>query len=215
MGLDNIIKMFLPKDRIFYSLFEEVATRIETMGQIFSNALNNSNLAERTELLRSMEKYEHENDLTTHKIFVELGRNFITPFDRDDIHYLATALDDIADYIDSSSKKILLYNVTEIDESMRKLSDFIRQATSDLKGGLLELRNMKNLRLITEACVKINSLENRADDLFENYLTNLFETEKDVVKIIKLKEIMQGMEIVTDKCEDAANVMETIIVKYA
>ncbi len=158
---------------------------------------------------------EHVNDDYTHKIFTELGRNFITPFDREDIHYLATALDDIADYIFASAKKINFYKVNPNDQGIQKMADLIEQASEQIKNAVFELRNMRNMRQITDALVKVNSIENQADDIFDMSIDRLFETEPDAKEVIKKREIYQVMEIVTDKCEDAGNVIESIIIKYA
>jgi hypothetical protein len=144
-----------------------------------------------------------------------LGRNFITPFDREDIHYLATSLDDIADTIYAAAKKINFYKVNPNDLGIQKLAEIIDQSAGLVKNAVIELRDMKNLRLVTESLVKINSLENQADDVFDMSIERLFETEPDAKEVIKKREIYTVMEIATDKCEDAANVIESIIIKYA
>src|SRR5690606_41961134 len=104
----------------------------------------------------SLEDGEHINDEFTHQIFIELGQNFITPFDREDIHQLAMGLDDVADYILASSKKIILYNVEEIDDFMKQMVVLIQNGINALKIAVKELRDMKRLREITQACVAIN-----------------------------------------------------------
>ena len=162
-----------------------------------------------------IEDQEHVNDDLTHKVFTELGRNFITPFDREDIHYLASALDDIADYIYASAKKINFYKINPNDTGIQKMADLIEQGTEQIRLAVRELRNMKDMRKITDALVKVNSIENQADDIFDMSIDRLFNTEPDAKEVIKKREIYQVMEIVTDKCEDAANVIESIIIKYA
>jgi len=162
-----------------------------------------------------VEDLEHKNDEHTHRIFTELVRNFITPFDREDIHYLASALDDIADYIYSSAKKINFYRVNPNELGIRKLADLILEGTVQISNAVSELRNMKNMRKITEALVKVNSIENQADDVYDLSIDRLFETEPDAKEVIKKREIYHAMETATDKCEDAANVIESIIIKYA
>jgi predicted phosphate transport protein (TIGR00153 family) len=215
MSLNSIIKKFLPKDKVFYSIFEQVGANLQEMGGAFRAAIEETNETKRTQMLRALEDGEHKNDDLTHKIFVELGQNFITPFDREDIHYLATSLDDVADFIYASSKKMVNYKVRTIDTYMREMVIVIQNAIVALDKALHELRNMKNLRAITEACVLINSLENQADDLLDNAIINLFASNTDAIELVKLKDIYQDMEIITDKCEDAANVIESIIIKYA
>jgi uncharacterized protein len=215
MGLNDIFKVFLPKDKIFYSLFEEVAATVAQMGRLMKDVVNEHDFDKRASLIAKLEDLEHVNDDLTHKIFTELGRNFITPFDREDIHYLASALDDIADYIFASAKKINFYKVNPNDPGIQKMADLIEQGTEQIKNAVIELRNMKDMRQITNALVKVNSIENQADDIFDLSIDRLFETEPDAKEVIKKREIYQVMETVTDKCEDAANVIESIIIKYA
>jgi uncharacterized protein Yka (UPF0111/DUF47 family) len=177
--------------------------------------VNEPDFEKRGKLIKQVEDMEHVNDEYTHRIFTELGRNFITPFDREDIHYLATALDDIADYIYASAKKINFYHVNPDDIGIQKMGDLIALGCLQIYKAVTELRNMKNMRQITDALVAINSIENQGDDIFDMSIERLFATEPDAKEVIKKREIYQIMEIVTDKCEDAANVIESIIIKYA
>lgn len=215
MGLNNIIKAFLPKDKVFYSLFEQVSDNLQVMGGQLHKAMLEKNHAERLKLFKLIEDGEHKNDELTHKIFIELGQNFITPFDREDIHQLAMGLDDVADYIFAASKKIILYNVVEIDDIMLEMSVLIENGINALSIAVKELRNMKHLRDLTEACVKVNSVENLADDLLDKGISRLFTETIETKELIKLKDIYEDLEIVTDKCENAADVIESIIIKYA
>ena len=209
------MKLFLPKDRVFYTLFEEVSITVVEMSHLLKKLLNEPSFENREQIFTQIEDLEHKNDDLTHKIFTELSRNFITPFDREDIHYLASSLDDIADYIFASAKKINFYRVDPMQGNFRKMGDLICQGTENIKNAITELRNMKNMRQITDSLVRINSIENQADDEFDAAILNLFATESDAKEIIKKREIFTVMEIATDKCEDAANVIESIIVKYA
>jgi len=215
MALNTFLKIFMPKNKIFYDLFEKVAGNVATMGTKLKDVVAETDFDKRASLIIQLEDLEHDNDELTHRIFTELGRNFITPFDREDIHYLATALDDIADYIYASAKKINFYRVDPRDSGFQKLADMIEQSAMQVKNAVIELRDMKNMRLMTEALVKINSIENQADDIFDMSIERLFATEPDAKEVIKKREIYQVMEIVTDKCEDASNVIESIIIKYA
>lgn len=215
MGLGSFVKMFMPKDKVFYSLFEEVVSNLTKMSDLFVKAVNETDVTKRMTMLKALEDWEHKNDAVTHKIFIELGSNFITPFDREDIHYLATALDDIADYIWGSAKRMTNYNIDEIDEVVTNFAVIIDSAVKSLDQGIHELRNMRDLRAVTEVCVKVNSLENEGDDLLDNAMSQLFTSNIEPVELIKKKDLYQMLELVTDKCEDAANVIESIIIKYA
>lgn len=214
-GLNSFLKIFMPKNRVFYELFEKVANNVEIMGSVLKDVVAEPDFDKRAALITKLEDLEHANDELTHNLFTELGRNFITPFDREDIHYLATSLDDIADYIYAAGKKINFYRVNPNDTGMQKFAELIEQGVSQVKIAVVELRDMKNMRNITEALVKINSIENQADDVFDFSIEKLFATEPDAKEVIKKREIYQVMEIVTDKCEDASNVIESIIIKYA
>ena len=213
----SLNKLFSPKDRVFYGLFEQSTNNLVEMGQAFVAALRDPDRTKRDMALRGLDDLEHKNDEVTHQIFIELGRNFITPFDREDIHTLATALDDVADYIWGSAKRVVYYNIAEIDETMHRMADVILESIVTLQIGVRELRNMKNLKAITDSCVKVNSLENDADELLDGAIVRLFDGSQniDAIELIKRKDLYEEMETVTDKCEDAANVIESIIIKYA
>src|ERR1700694_1153169 len=125
MALNSIMKIFMPKDSVFYSLFEEVADGVARMGKLMKEVVAEPDFDKRAAVISLLEDMEHVNDDLTHRIFTELGKNFITPFDREDIHYLATALDDIADYIYASAKKINFYRVNPNDMGFNKMADLI------------------------------------------------------------------------------------------
>src|SRR6188474_3131646 len=154
MGLNSIMKIFMPKDRIFYSLFEQVAHTVAKMGKVMKQVVTEPDYDKRAALISQIEDLEHVNDDFTHQIFTELGRNFITPFDREDIHYLATSLDDVCDYIFATAKKINFYKVNPNDQGIQKMADLIEQGSEQIRNAVLELRDMKDMRQITDALVK-------------------------------------------------------------
>ena len=209
----GFLKYFVPQDRKFFPLFEKAATNVHEGGKAIYKLLTAETPEERNMYLRLIEKIEHNGDEITHEIFKELGKNFITPFDREDIHRLVTAIDDIIDYIHGSSKRIELYKLKEFDTDLIKLCELIEQSTNELRLAVSELKNMSKMRDLTASLVRINSIENHADDIFDHAVARLFDQEKDAVKIIMMKEVLQGLETATDKCEDAANVIESIMIK--
>lgn len=215
MAFNNMLKIFLPKDKVFFQLFESVAATVAKMGNKLKDVVHETDFEKRAVHIKEIEDMEHVNDDFTHNIFTELGKNFITPFDREDIHSLANALDDISDYIYASAKKINFYKVDPSDIGIQKMAELIANSCAEVQIAIIELRDMKNLRKITDAMVAINSIENHADDIFDMSIERLFATEPDAKEVIKKREIYQVMEVVTDKCEDAANVIESIIIKYA
>lgn len=214
--MSSFARMFTPKDRVFYGLFEEVTTTLKEMSNVLNKALKESDVTARDAQLRGLEDWEHRNDHTTHKIFIELGQNFITPFDREDIHALAHSLDDIADYMWSVGKRIFTYHLDRVDETMIRMSEVIIKCTNALHDAVHELRNMKQIKTITDCCVAINSHENEADLLLDESISKLFSDHQiSAIELIKRKDLYEELELVTDKCEDAADVIESIIIKYA
>jgi hypothetical protein len=185
------------------------------MGNVFKKALEEPDLTKRDAILRTLEELEHKNDETTHRIFIELGRNFITPLDREDIHYLTTSLDDIADYLWGGAKRIVNYQIDDRYNTLPAFAEIISKSIAAINICVYALRDMKDLRAITSACVTVNSLENNADDLLDSTMMKLFSSNITAVELIKQKDIYQMLETVTDKCEDAANVIESIIIKYS
>lgn len=216
MSLNSIFQYFVPKDKkIFFPLFERASANVVEMAILLTEAVNAEEMAQRETLYQQIDKLENVGDDITHQIYLELGKNFITPFDREDIHSLATAIDDVADLIKGSANRMSLYQITEMTEPMQKLSELILQASIDLQKAVAELKDLKNVRNIAESCIRINSIENQADYVFDRAVADLFLYEKDPIRLIKYKEILAALETATDRCEDAANVMESIIVKNA
>jgi predicted phosphate transport protein (TIGR00153 family) len=215
MSLNSIFQYFVPKDKNFFPLFEQSSSNLIVMAEALKKAVNLKDPEDRLVYFKEIESLEHVGDEITHQIYLELSKNFITPFDREDIHQLATAIDDVADYIHGSANRMLLYQVDNITEPIQKLADLILQACTDLDKAIRELRNLKNIRAIADSCVRINSIENQADYVFDRAVGDLFAHEKDAVQLIKYKEVLAALETATDMCEDAANVLESILVKNA
>lgn len=211
----SILSFFLPQDKKFFPLFEKASGNLHQISTVLVEMVNATSPEKRRELIKEIERLEHVGDSVSHEIFNELSTNFITPFDREDIHELVSSLDDIVDFIHGSAKRIDLYKVNEITPPIIKLAELVLKGAEELHKAVTGLRQMKNINQIKEACVRINSIENHADDIFDMSIAQLFEEEKDAVKIIKMKEILSALETATDKCEDAANVIESIIVKNA
>jgi predicted phosphate transport protein (TIGR00153 family) len=211
----SIFQFLIPQDKKFFPLFERASGNLLDVSKVLVEMVNASTAEKRRERIKEIERLEHVGDGVTHEIFHELSSNFITPFDREDIHQLVSCLDDIVDYIHGSAKRIELYKVESIPDNFIKLAELVLKGAEELHLAVKELRNMKNSAKIREACVKINSIENHADDIFDMSIARLFEEEKDAIKVIKLKEIYSALETATDKCEDAANTLSSIVIKYA
>jgi predicted phosphate transport protein (TIGR00153 family) len=212
----GILSFFLPKDKVFYGLFEKASDNLQQIAELLVELVHEPDYNKREALIAKMKEIEHNNDTITHTIFIELGKNFITPFDREDIHSLASALDDVADYIYSSGKKINFYKLEPVmDEGIQKSTKLILEGVIALKQAVMELRNLKNTQKIIDCVVKINNAENEADLVFDNSIEQLFDSNVDAKELIKRRELYMVLEQVTDKCEDAGNVIESIVVKFA
>lgn len=215
MNVNHFISFLVPRDKSFYPLFERAANNLRACADELYLAVTAQSPDQRIKHMRQIEKLEHLGDEIAHEMFNELGKNFITPFDREDIHRLISCIDDVLDYIHGASKRMELYKITNYSPAIIKLSELIQTSAHELNTAVLELKNLKNIRKITDACVRINSIENHADDIFDNAVAKLFDEEKNAVEVIKMKEILSALETATDKAEDCANVLESIIVKVA
>lgn len=212
MGLGKLFKAFQPKDKVFFVLFDQVAENLVEMAKFFHDGIMEFDQNDET-FIKKISDYEHKNDDLTHKIFVELGQNFITPFDREDISALAFKLDDIADYIYASTKYIYLYKTPKMEE-YTEFTLLIHKACLEIQKAIEAMKDFKDPKAVKESCIKINSFENIADDVQSKALVNLFETN-DPIRIIKVQTVLNNLEEVTDKAEDVANILENIVIKYA
>jgi len=150
MALNNILSVFLPKDKVFYSLFEQTAQNVTEMGKLLHQYVFEADPNVRLKISKQIEDYEHQNDEITHNIFTELGKNFITPFDREDIHYLASAMDDVADYIHASCKKMQFHGVNPHEQGIQSLAEIIMQSAAEVGKAVMQLRELKRPEKIME-----------------------------------------------------------------
>ncbi len=213
MRLDRIIQVLLPHDEKFYGFFEESSENLVEAMKLLSELFQAKGL-DRELILNKIHDREHLGDTVTHKIYAELSATFVTPFDREDIHLLASALDDVMDFIDGSSSRFVLYKIDACPPDMAKMIEILQKQVAEIKRGVSLLRDFRQAEELQKILEKINEYENDADAIFEHAIAKLFDLEKDPVKIIKLKEIYVGLETATDKCEDAANVMESLLIKH-
>lgn len=215
MKLDQLIQKLLPHDEKFYVYFEQSSQNLIDAASLFKELCLTKTAAERDRVVSQIQELEHFGDTVTHNIFSELNATFVTPFDREDIHSLASALDDVMDHIDGSSGRISLYRLKKYPEQMIKLVDILHLSITELHKGVALLRNLHKAEELQRVFQKVNEYENQADAVFERAVADLFDNEKDPIQVIKLKEIYVGLETATDKCEDAANVLEGIYIKHA
>jgi len=216
MTFESFLHALLPKDGKFLNLLKKDVENLLVSADVFKSLMSNDiSKEEREQKIKKIEELEHKGDEITHQIYSDLGSTFITPFDREDIHELASKLDDILDAMQGAATRINLYRVDTITPEQERLAHLVYEAVAQLHRVLPGLSDLKNASLIREGLVRIHSIENESDDLFERAIANLFDTCKDPILLIKSKELLVGLEGATDRCEDAANVIDGIIVKNA
>lgn len=215
MGIANVLRNLLPIENKFFSLFTQNVVNIKEAASDLRKLLDATTPAERKILITRIEDAEHAGDIITHAIFQDLYQTFITPIDREDIHDLASQLDDVLDLMEDVALRISLYEVHVFPQDFRDLTDVLLQTVENLSIAVPLLNNMKNRDVILKCCEQINTCENAGDDIYHNALARLFREQKDPIELIKLKEILSDIEEAIDRCEHVANSVEGVVIKYA
>ncbi|MDR0510116.1 MAG: DUF47 family protein [Rikenellaceae bacterium] len=216
MAFNTFMKFFLPKESKFFPLLHTQADDIIKASDLLIRFLQTTGHEQRKNLYSEIKKVETHCDQVTDEIFNELNNTFITPFDREDIHTLASQLDDILDMINASAKRTILYQPQETSSSMVSLAEHIRESALSILIAVEELakKRRKNIILKTQ-CIRLHEIENSADDVYESFIISLVETEKNAIEMIKQIEISQLLESTTDKAYRVADTLKTIMVKYS
>ena len=202
----------IPQDKIFFDLFDRMAQTVVSASDLLVEFIENfENVKDKC---HRMKEIEHQGDEITHEIYEQLNRTFITPLEPEEISRLASALDDILDYIDGTAQQMYSYGITETDDSMIELAKLIQLSVIEIEKAVNGIRTIKNPVLIEERCIEVNRLENVADNVLGHAIMDLFKT-KDAITIIKLKDIYENLEMATDKCEDVANVLSDIAIRHS
>lgn len=202
---------FIPKNDNFFEFFDNAARNIvegtKVLDELFANP---SESKEKSDLIKDI---EHAGDKITHDTMNTLNKTFVTPIDREDIHSLICALDDVMDYIDDAANKFHLYKFGEATNEVKEMSAILLKCSAETVKAVTGLEKLDTS--INEVCIEINSLENEADRISGNAIAQLFENEKDPIQLIKWKELYETLEEAADGFEDVANILEGIVVKHA
>jgi predicted phosphate transport protein (TIGR00153 family) len=203
----------IPREKKFFALFEQssqnalkIAQQLKDMVYLWEN------VKERVWVINDL---EHQGDAITHQIFEQLHRSVITPFDREDIALLAHSLDDVVDFIHAAADAMLLYKVERPTNRAKEMVDIVVQAVAEVERAVSEIRDRIGRKKLLNRCVEINRLENIGDNVFRSAMAELFDDSTDFAGLIKWHEIYKHMENVIDRCEDIANILEGISLKYA
>jgi len=200
----------MPRDTKFFDMFAEMAANISEGARLLEATLRDfQNVEARVKELKAL---EHKGDDLTHAVLIKLNQTFITPFDREDIHQLASKLDDILDYMYAAGERLVMYKIHSAPPAAADLANVIVRQAAQLAKAVSMLEKHDN---VLEICVEINRLENEADLIARTALGTLFDQEKDPITLIKVKELIEFLEHATDKAEDAANVLESVVLKSA
>jgi uncharacterized protein len=209
MGLRELL---IPQDKIFFDLFEKQAGIVkEAAWQLVALSEDFTNVKEKR---HEIEKLEHKGDQITHDIYEQLNRTFITPLDPEEISRLASALDEVLDYVDGATEKMYYYGIESTDSHMIELAKLIHMSTVEIESAVKGIRSIKDPRYVEERCIEVNRLENVADDVLAHAVTDLFKTN-DAITIIKFKDIYEHLEVATDYAEDVANVLSDIAIRHS
>ncbi len=203
----------LPRSVDFFILFDEEARNTGKGVALLKGLL--SDFTGVPDKVKQIKEVEHEGDKLTHQTMEKLNKTFVTQLDREDIHALVSRLDDILDFVDAAANRMLLYKITGPTPEAKKLTDILSQSVDEIIKAIPLLRNLKKPQEILKRCIDINSLENEGDQVLREAVARLFEDGKDPVYIIKWKEIYENLEAAIDRCEDVANILEGIVLKYA
>ena len=201
---------FLPKEEQYFDLFLQMTVYISDAARELKEMLADKNF-EYAEYAKRIKGLEHACDELTHNISTKLNKSFITPFDREDIYLMSSALDDIVDLIDDAATAIIIFDVREIKDYARDLADVIERMAVELKAIVSTLQKPKG---ITQRLVEIHRLENEGDDLYHAAIKELFQEEHDALTVLKWKDVYEKLEAAIDRCENVANIIESVIIKH-
>ena len=213
---NSLLSRFIPKESKFFPLLKQLSQIVLQAAELLIDSMEHDTSEKRQEYYRKIKEAERKGDQMTQLVFDELGKTFITPFDREDIHDLASSIDDVTDRIHSASKRIAIYNPRTISDSGKKLAMFIQQGATLICKAMDELETCsKKKSKLQEYFQQLHELENCADEVYELFIMQLFNEETDSVELIKTKEIIQELEKTSDAADHVGKLLKNIIVKYA
>lgn len=209
------MKLFTPSGRKFYVLFEEVADNLKKGAELFHDFCIETNREEQKTVLDKIEQAEDANDKLTHRLHTELGKTFITPFDREDIHYMASSLDDVMDYTWGTSKQMYYFELKPKGNTALSVANNLIQYAELLHSALVGLQNRRELNLLTDILHDLRKITSDNDSYINTAIFTLFNEEKNDLEVIKMNDHYNMLQQLNDKCADVINVLEGIIIKYA
>jgi len=215
MKLDHVIKWFMPKEERFHELLDRDTQNLLQAARLFGDIAKSASLEERRVKVVQLRALEHEGDRVTRQVFEALNSSFITPFDREDIRGLASDLDDILDYLESVAQSLVLFDLGDSPEALRRFAEILLSMVEEIHGATGLVWNLSNESRIQESLVRISELENQADALYNTVIADLFKDGRDPIEIMKWKEIYEALEDACDACKDFTHVLGSVVIKNA
>jgi uncharacterized protein len=206
MGIRNL----LPREEQYFDLFVQMTLYISAAARELNEMLADKN-HDYTEYAQRIKGLEHACDELTHNVSTRLNKSFITPFDREDIYTMSTALDDIVDLIDDAARTIVIFDIKEITDHARDFAVVLDHMADQLKEIVGTLQRPKH---VTQRLVEIHRLENEGDDIYHTAIAELFQDSHDALTVLKWKEVYEKLEAAIDRCENVANIIERVIIKH-
>lgn len=214
---DKIVKFFMPKEERFHELLDRDTQHLLSAARLFLEIARSTSLEDRRAKVIQLNTLEHDGDLITRDIFNALNSTFITPLDREDIRSIASDLDDILDYMEGVAQYLILFEIHESPEPLRKFAEIIVSMVEEIHRATGMVWDLSNEKKIQEAIVRISQLENDADAIYFGVIADLFKegSGKTPIEILKWKEIYQGLEDACDECKDFTHVLGNVVIKNA
>jgi predicted phosphate transport protein (TIGR00153 family) len=200
----------IPRDEKFFDLFDEIANRLTKAAKLQTQLFSEPDRM--VEHVTAIKAVEHEADVLTHTVITRLNKSFVTPFDREDIHELASRLDDVVDLIDGTARRAVMFRITTVREPARLLAAVIVRAADSLEQAVIAIKKPK---IVIERGQEVKALEEEGDAIYHEAVGRLFDGGEDPIEVMRWKELYDTMERTLDQCEDVANVLESIALKNA
>jgi uncharacterized protein Yka (UPF0111/DUF47 family) len=212
----NFISRLMPREGRFFNLFDNHAKLIVDGALALADVLRHyDNGTDRAAGLKIIEDSEHAADRITHETVQLLHTTFITPFDRDDIHRLISRMDDVLDLIQDTGESLVLYDIQQVTPDATRLAELVLHCTERVQAAVKLTASMADAPTMLAICEEIDKLESEADKVMRAAISRLFREETDVRQVIKLKAVYEALESATDKCQDVANVIESVVLENA
>jgi uncharacterized protein len=213
MIIKKLFRFMVPKDRRFFPLFVQAADNLVDTSELLIKLIRETDIEKRNEYVAAIKATEHKGDDITKSLLNELNGTYITPFDREDIHEMISNIDNIVDLVYSTSKRILLYKLPRFPQEFVNVADCIHSACKEIQYVLRGVKTVSDFAHFQNSSIKISQLESSADDLYQQFLMELFDREDNAIMLIKTRDIMISLEKTMDKCEDVAGIFSALIIK--